>query len=230
MKLIRSIMLLVYILCFSGCISTKVPVLNFDHNAEINSLSTAISISMHSAERNMSGSGFMVFRKPGDIHIILLSPFGTTLFEVYALGDQLTLLYPSQGVAYTGHSDHLPRRGGVHGWHLLRWVMDLKLPDYAKQNGSVERLSFNGQQEKITYEHGLIIAKTNSTGDEVFYGKYSLINGVPLAQEIDIRNKADERILLKLEDPDVNAALDNMAFKPKIDGFKLLPLSALELL
>jgi hypothetical protein len=112
----------------------------------------------------------------------------------------------------------------------MQWFMDFTSPENAKKNGSITNLRLNGQQEKITIEHGLVIAKSTSNGDEVFYGQYSLVNGVPLAHEIDIRNKAEDRILLKLQDPEVNTAMDNIAFKPRLDGLRLLPLSALELL
>lgn len=228
MNLFRLTYTLIVFTILSGCVSTPRQSLTYEHGAVVNSLSTGISLSVHSAEQSMSGSGFMVYRRPDKVHMILLSPFGTTLFEVFALGDRITLVYPSQGVAYSGRLNELPEKGGSQGWHLMRWVMDADPPGKSKPDGTYENINNQGLKEKITIEQGLITSKSNSAGEHIYYGNYTVINGVPLAGEIDIRNKIDDRILLKLQEPEVNTPLEDTAFIPHLDGLKVLPLSAIE--
>jgi uncharacterized protein YaiE (UPF0345 family) len=161
--------------------------------------------------------------------MILLSPFGTTVFEVFALGNQITLVYPSQGVAYTGHLNQLPKKGGVQSWRLMRWTMDADPVGMMKEDGTYGRINNQGSKENITVVNGLITVKTNTDGDKIYYEDYSLINGVPVASEIDIRNKQDDRIRLKFQETEINTHLDDAVFIPRLEGIKLLPLSELEL-
>jgi len=224
-----------YILAFyilfliSSCAHTPPPPLVYNQGAVVETMSTGISLSLQTPERSISGSGFMVYRRPDKIHMILLSPFGTTVFEVFALGNKITLVYPSQGVAYTGPINQLPKKGGAQGWSLMRWVMDADPVGMTKINGTYGRVNNQGSKEDITVINGLITVKSNSDGDKVYYENYSLINGVPVASEIDIRNKQNDRIRLKLQESEVNTHLNDAVFIPRLDGIKLLPLSELKL-
>jgi outer membrane biogenesis lipoprotein LolB len=224
----KALSTLIIFTLLSACATTPMPPLTYNQGAVVQSLSTGVSLSMQSAEQGMAGSGFMVYRRPDKVHLIILSPFGTTLFEVFTLGDQITLVYPSQGIAYSGHVKQLPEKAGSQGWHLMRWVMDSDPLGISKPNGTYERRNHQGQVEKITVEQGLITTKANPNGDQVYYGGYSVISGVPIAAEIEIHNKMDDRIRIKLQEPEINIPLDDAAFVPRLDGLKLLPLSAIE--
>jgi len=229
MNILKNTLALLFLLLITSCAHTPPPPLVYNQDAVVESMSTGISLSLQTSEKSISGNGFMVYRRPDNIHMILLSPFGTTVFEVFALGNQITLVYPSQGVAYTGHINQLPKKGGVQGWSLMRWVMDADPVGMSKKDGTYERVSNQGIRESITVINGLITRKANPDGDQVYYEDYSLINGVPLASVIDIRNKQDDRIRLKLQDIELNTKLNDAVFVPRLDGLKLLPISELEL-
>lgn len=229
MNTLKNIVTVFILLLITSCAHTPNTPLVYNQGAIVETMSTGISLSIHTAERSMSGNGFMVYRRPDKTHLILLSPFGTTVFEVFVLGNQITLVYPSQGVAYSGHFNQLPKKGGTQGWSLMRWIMDADPVGMKKSDGTYERVSSRGSKEDITVANGLITSKTNSNGDKIYYENYSLINGVPVASEIDIRNKQDDRIHLKLQEPEINLHLDDAAFMPRLEGIKLLPLSELEL-
>jgi hypothetical protein len=176
----------------------------------------------------MAGNGYMVFRRPDQLHLVILSPFGTTMMEAFALGERIVLVYPSQTTAYSGRFDELPDKGGLQGWKMMRWVMDSDPSDNQLLTGTVERLNKLGFTEKVIYENGLVTAKTSPGGDKVYYGKYSLINGVPLAAEVEMSNARDDRVRLTMDEPEVNSSVDDSAFMPKLDGMTVLPLSAIQ--
>jgi len=172
----------------------------------------------------------MVYRRPDQLHLVVLSPFGTTMMEAYVLGERITLVYPSQMTAYSGRFDELPEKGGLQGWRMIRWVMYSEPADNKLLNETIERMGKLGFMEKVTFENGLITSKTSPAGDHVYYGKYSVINGVPLAIDLEVRNSLDERVRLTLDEPEVNTHLDDAAFIPKLEGFTVLPLSAIQML
>jgi hypothetical protein len=132
-------------------------------------------------------------------------------------------------MAYSGPISDLPEKSGMPGWRMMRWVMDADPPAVGGVvNGAVERIARQGEREQVTFENGLITAKVTSAGDRVYYSRYTVINGVPLATEIDLRNARDDRLLLTLGEPEVNTPLDDAALLPRLDGMTVLPLSELK--
>ena len=216
-------------LLFLGACATvpKAPLV-FTPGAVANTLSAAVSLSVSSSGRNVSGNGFMVYRRPDQLHLVLLSPFGTTMLEAFAQGERITLIYPSQGVAFSGRYDELPDDSGMQGWRMMRWVMDADPSAQGGQSGTIERPAGQGVVERVTYESGLITEKSNSAGERVFYRNYELANGVPYASELEMLNAKGDRVRLRLEDAEINTALDGAAFTPRLEGLKLLPLSAMQ--
>ncbi|MDD2541244.1 MAG: outer membrane lipoprotein LolB, partial [Desulfuromonadaceae bacterium] len=131
--------------------------------------------------------------------------------------------------AYVGRFDELPEKGGLQGWRMMRWVMDADPgKDGQPTNGTLERTGTLRCSEKVTYENGLITAKESVRGDLVRYSKYSVVNGVPVAAQLDLRNDRDDRIRITLDEPEVNTPLDDAVFVPHLDGFTVMPLSALK--
>jgi len=208
--------------------ATTTPRLSYSAGVSVETLSSAVSMSVHSADRSMSGSGYLVYRRPDKLHLIMLTPFGTTLMEVIAQGERITILYPSSATAYVGRIDELPDKGGLQGWRLMRWVMDVDPPDPGRPDGTVERQGPQGVREQVTYAGGLVTAKSTQNGDQVYYSRYSLVSGVPLANELELRNAREDRIRIVLDEPEVNASLEATAFVPRLDGMTVLPLSALQ--
>jgi hypothetical protein len=171
----------------------------------------------------------MIYHRPDRFHVVMLSPFGSTVLEAFALGEQLTLVFPSQTVAYTGRFDELPDGSGMQAWRLLRWVMDADPAETAGLTGAIERMARAGGRETVVYESGLVAAKTNVAGDRVSYRAHELVNGVPFATELEMQTVYNDKIRLVFNDPEINAALDGTAFVPRLDGMNVLPLSTLPL-
>ena len=74
----------------------------------------------------------------------------------------------------------------------------------------------------------MVTSKESLAGDHVYYSKYFAVNGVPVAAELDLRNGRDDRIRITLDEPEVNASLDDAVFVPRLDGMTILPLSAIK--
>lgn len=221
------IVLCAFFLSLAACVKSMPP-LDYKPGAAVETLSSAVSLSVQTSDRSMGGHGYIVFRRPDQVHLVILSPFGTTLMEVFAAGERITLVYPSQMTAFTGRFDELPEKGGGQGWRMMRWVMDADPPGGATRDGGVERMGRQGFAESVTFRNGLVVSKTNPAGEQVYYEDYAVINGVPIAREVDMRNSAEDRIRLKLDDPEVNTPVDADAFTPRLDGMTILPLAALQ--
>jgi hypothetical protein len=224
-------MIRLFLLCaflvLSAC-SARVPHLDYRPGAVMETLSAAASISVYSSESSISGRGFIVYRRPDKLHLVVLSPFGTTMFEAFALGERVAMLYPSQSVAYVGNVNELQEQGGLQGWRMMRWIMDAEPAANPDFSGSVIRDGKSGFKEQVVFENGLITSKTSPAGDTVYYKKYSVINGVPVASELDLRNDRNDRIRIVLDEPEVNNHIEDAAFMPRLERMTILPLSALK--
>lgn len=227
MPIYRLLKHLLPLLLLAACATVPAPPLDYRPGAVVETLSSAVALSIHTPESGISGSGYLVFRRPDKLHLVVLSPFGTTMMEAFAVGDRITLVYPSKSMAYAGRFDELPDKGGLQGWSLMRWVMDADPHADQHFSGTVERVNKLGFSEKVTFENGLVIAKESSSGDRVQYSKYSAVNGVPVATELDLRNGRDDRIRIVLDEAEVNTPLDNAVFTPHLDGMTVLPLSSI---
>lgn len=221
------VVLMCAFLALTAC-AAKVPQFDYRPGAVVETFSSPVSLSVYTADSGMSGRGYMVYRRPDKLHLVVLSPFGTTLFEAYALGERIAMLYPAQSVAYVGRFDELPEQGGMQGWRMMRWIMDADPAANPAFSGSVTREGTSGFKEQVVFENGLITSKTSPAGDTVFYGSYALINGVPLAKELDLRNDRKDRIRIVLDEPEVNTDIEETAFTPRLEGMTILPLSALK--
>ncbi|MBC7961825.1 MAG: outer membrane lipoprotein LolB [Steroidobacteraceae bacterium] len=226
-KLLMRFLIIAAPLLLAACSMAR-PALVYSPGATVDTLSAAVSLSVTTADSGMSGSGFLVYRRPDQLHLVLLSPFGTTMIEIFSNGEQITLLYPGSSTAYVGRIADLPVKGGLQGWRLMRWVMDAAPSDLPGQNGTIERTGSHGVVEKVTFENGLVTAKSTKNGDKVYYSRYTVAGGVPFAAELDLRNSQDDRIRMVLDEPEVNAPLENAAFLPRLEGVKVLPLSQLK--
>lgn len=219
---------LLLLLCISACATVPTPLLDYRPGAVVETLSSGVSFSVHTSDRSMGGHGYLVYRRPDQLRLVVLTPFGTTLFEAFVLGERITLVYPSQTTAFTGRIEELPDKGGLQGWRMMRWIMDMDTPGESRTSGTVERVSRQGFMEKATFENGLITAKSSPRGEQVFYSKYAVINGVPLPAEIEMRDAREDRIRFTLDEPEINTPLDENAFLPRLDGMSILPLSAIQ--
>ena len=227
-QIVKYLSLYFLILIASGCATVPPANLDYRSGAVVETLASSVSLSIHASDSSMGGNGFMVFRRPDRLHLVVLSPFGTTVLEAFVLGDRITLVYPSQMTAYSGHFDELPDKGGLQGWRLMRWVMDADPAENRQMNETVERMGKLGFIEKVIFQNGLVTSKFSPLGDQVYYGKYSVVNGVPLAAEVEMRNAREDRIRLTLDEPEVNTPVEDASFTPRLDGMTIYPLAALK--
>jgi len=227
MPMYRLLKNLLPLLLLTACATVPTPPLDYRPGAVVETLSSAVSLSIHAADSRMGGSGYLLFRRPDQLHLVVLSPFGTTVMEAFALGDRLTLIYPSRSTAYVGDFNELPDKGGLQGWRMMRWVMDADASGEKPLSGTVERTGTLGFSEKVTFENGLITAKESLTGDLVQYRNYSVVNGVPLAAELDLLSGRGDRIRIVLDEPEVNTPLDDDVFTPQLGGLTVMPISAI---
>lgn len=222
----RFLTIITPLLLLTACSTTR-PALDYTPGATLDTLSAAVSMSVVTADNGMSGSGFMVYRRPDQLHLVLLSPFGTTMLEIFSQGEQVTLLYPGSSIAYVGTIADLPAKGGLQGWRLMRWVMDAAPAPSSETNGTIERPGVQGLSEKVTYENGLVVSKSTADGEQVYYSRYTVAGGVPFAAELELRNAREDRIRIVLDEPEINTSLEEAVFQPRMDGVKILPLSLL---
>lgn len=228
MPLYRLLKFLLPLLLLTSCATVAAPPVNYRPGAVVETLSSAVSLSIRTSDSSMGGSGYLVFRRPDQLHLVVLSPFGTTMMEAFAIGDRITLVYPSRSTAYVGRFDELPDKGGLQGWRLMRWVMDADPHEDYRFGGTVSRVNKLGFPEKVTYENGLVTSKESPAGDRVRYGRYSAVNGVPVAAELDLRNGRDDLIRITLDEPEINTPLEDAVLVPHLDGLTVLPLSAIQ--
>jgi len=213
----------------SGCAGlTPKPPLEYRPGAQVDTLSAAVSLSITKGEQGLGANGFLLYHRPDRMRMVILSPFGTTLMETIVAGEQITVVDNSKGVAFRGLLAELPPQGEGDTWRQARWVMDVPAPGSSLRDGSVERTNSMGLKERVTFENGLMVAKSLPNGDEAHYNDYMVVNGVPLATEIIMYSHNGDRFRIKINDPEVNADLSPQAFTTHLDNLTLYPLSALQ--
>jgi hypothetical protein len=213
----------------SGCaLFAPKPPLVYRPNAQVETLSAAVSLSVMAGEQGMSANGLMLYQRPDRMRMVVLTPFGTTMMEVVIVGSEITILNPPSGKAFTGRVEDLPPRGDLDAWRQARWVMDADPPGSSLRDGTLERVDREGVKEWVTFENGLVVSKRRANGDEARYNDYVAIDGVALATEIIMESASGKRFRIKVNEPEVNAALDPNAFTPQLDNLALFPLSALK--
>jgi outer membrane lipoprotein-sorting protein len=223
------LLLLTALSLVSGCAAfTPKPPLVYRPGAQVDSLSAAVSLSITKGEQGMGANGFLLYRRPDRMRVVILSPFGTTMMETVVAGEQVTVVDNSKGVAFSGLMSELPEQGEGDTWRQARWIMDVPAPGSSLRDGSMERVNSMGQKERVTFENGLVTAKSLANGDEAHYNDYAVVNGAPLATEIIMYGHNGMRFRIKINDPEVNTDLSPDAFTTHLDSLTLYPLSALQ--
>lgn len=230
LKLEYRLLLLISLTLFSsGCMAIRPPAnINVSTGLVVESLSSNASLSYTVTDKSISGSGILMYRKPDQLRVVILSPFGSVLQEVYVSGDLVTIIDPGNGIAFSGNCSDLPDKGDFSAWRYIHWVIDFDQPDYTLRDGVIARVNKYGQSEKAVYEDGFLTSKTIADGGQVKYGKYTTVQGVPLPLEVKYETLAKEKFSILLEDPEVNAPFAESTFKPNLGKFSVYPLSVLK--
>jgi hypothetical protein len=208
-----------------GCAARPVAVtVPLNPAATIDTLTSSVALSIKAGEKGLSGRGYMIMRSPDQFRLVILSPFGTTMAEMFLDGDHLLYVASSQNLAYQGLLSDLPNAPALQGWRLLRWTTERVVPEKAGQE-HLSRRRADGERETIDFDSQGLVLKKNVDGDEVRYEGYQSVDGVPVPTTIEITDRVGITVRITLDEPEVNTALDEKAFVPVLDGVTVLPLS-----
>lgn len=227
---LRPALLLVTMAIFlSGCLAARTPSdLKYANGTVVTSLSSNVSLSYTTPERSISGSGYLMYRKPDQMRVVILSPFGSVLQEVYINCELVTIIDSGNETAFSGNYMDLPDKGDYSGWRYIHWLIDIDPPDSALSNTVIERINRFGQPETAVFENGLLISKTTASGGLVRYGRYTAIQGTPFPLEITYETVAGEKFTIQLEEPEINVSFTDVAFTPNLGKLRVYPLSTLK--
>jgi len=214
------------LLFLAGCAAPpKPPLTGLVPGREVETIQSAITISVKTSHRNMGGRGFLVFKRPDRFHLAVLSPFGPTLADIYSDGERFTCVVPSRQTAYSGRIDELPDRDGLKAWGMMRWVVEP-----APSPGPAlfrDRLNGSGVRERLFYDElGLLVRKETAEGDRVDFRDYRNVDGVALPESIELANPQGDTVRIAFDDPEVNRPVEEKALQPDLAGLTVLPFSS----
>jgi hypothetical protein len=218
-------LLLVTALLLAACAAVPKPVSLPVPGKEVDTLQSPVSIAVKAGGKSIGGRGYLVYQRPDRFHLVLLSPFGLTLFEIFTAGDRITCLIPSKETAYDGNVNELPDQSALRSWGLMRWVAE-RPPATGPVPGVRNGTAPDGRRELVTYdERGLIQMKEDEDGNRVTYGDYTGVNGVALPATVVISDRRGDTVRIVFDEPEVNQPVDESALTPRLEGMTVLPLS-----
>lgn len=188
----------------------------------IETLTASLSLSYSYDERGGSASGFISYRAPDNVKVLLLSPFGTVLQECWINRRHIIIVDPGQNIAFTGMLDELPADGPLRAWRWITWLLDIE----PGGESGICRNRFN-LKESCTVDEGLVTAKRLDSGEEVRYRDHADIDGVMVPREIILDTPEKIRVRIVLDDVEVNRPLNGGTEQPVLEGRKVYPLSML---
>ncbi|HEY6837948.1 MAG TPA: outer membrane lipoprotein LolB [Geobacteraceae bacterium] len=219
-------LLLICQLLLAACATAPKPVTCPLPGKEIDTLQSPISMSVKAGDKTVGGRGYLIYKRPDRFHLVILSPFGLTLLEVYTNGDDITCVVPSKDTAFTGKTTELPDENALRSWALMRWVAD-RPPAAGPLPGSRECLTHDGRREMVFYDKfGLVTKKVNDEGDQVLYRDYADVNGTAVPRTVELTNQRGDAVRIVFEEPEVNQPTDEAALSPNLEGLTVLHLSA----
>jgi len=210
-------------LALTACATVQKPLTGVVPGLEVDTLQSAISISMKTGEHGSAGRGFLIFRYPDRFHVAVLSPFGLTVMDVYSDGERLSCLMPSRQTAYVGRVADLPHVGVLRTFALLKWVV-AREPQADPAVYGTEVVTPAG--DRISYDtFGLMLRKVSPDGDQVTYTGYSNVNGVAFPETFEIKNVYGDTVRVVFDEPEINAPVEQAALAPNLQGLIVLPLA-----
>ena len=225
-RLLTTLLLLCCLLLLAACATAPKPVGCPLPGKEVETLQSPVTISVKAGGQSMGGRGFLIYRRPDRFHLVFLSPFGTTLFELFTEGERLTCIIPSKDKVYSGLATELPPDNPLKSWSLMRWVAELP-PAAGPVPGTIPCRTADGRDELISYDRqGLIKKKETPQGDQVFYSDYTEVNGVAVPGTVELHDHNGYRVRIAFEEPEVNLPLDESLLTPDLKGVTPLPLDS----
>lgn len=224
-----ALLLLLMTALISGCLPARIPSgVDYVDGTVVTTLSSNASLSYASPDRSISGSGFLMYRKPEQMRVVILSPFGSVLQEIYVSGELITIIDSGNGIAFSGSRADLPVKGDFSGWRYIHWLIEFDPPDPSRRTVTVQRINRFGQQEKADLENGLLVSKRTPEAGVVKYSGYSNVQGAPFPSTISYETAAGETFTITLEEPEINVSFTDNAFTPDLSKLRVYPLSVLK--
>jgi hypothetical protein len=210
----------------SACATAPKPAPSVKPGKAVETLSSEVSLSVKSGDKSIGGRGYLIFKRPDRFHLAVLSPFGTTMMDVFVAEDRITCLIPSKQTAYRGRISELPDRNALKGWGMMRWVVDTPPAEEGVRAGTREYLAADGRKELLSYDdRGLLVSKSNEDGDRVTYGEYHDRNGVAFPASIEMVNRQGDTVKIVFDEPEVNQPVEEAALNPVLEGVEVRPLA-----
>jgi len=188
-------------------------------------LRSDVSVAASGAGGSGSARGYLVFKRPDRLHVAILSPFGTSLLELFSEGERITCLIPGKMTAYTGTVADLASRGLLAQWGLLQWVL---APPPVRTGATLTQVvAVAGRTEKVSFYDNGLLERKSADGVEVLYKDYQEVDGVPFAQRVEVTGPKGQRVHVVFDEPEVNRPIEDELLVPKLQGYQVLPLAAL---
>ena len=211
------------LLLLAGCAPRAVSPLVFTPGAVVESVQSEVSLSFSSLQGSGGGRGYLVFQRPDRAHLVVLSPFGTTVMEAFTSGDRLTIVIPSREVAFTGTFNEIPPRAGLQGWKSLRWIVEGESDARGEPGGETVRVNREGKRETVWYNDlGLVARKVTEDGQEVVYREYRSVEGVPFPSAIEFQDRGGTTLKIGFDEPEINKPVAESALQPRLEGITVL--------
>ena len=221
----KSAFAIMLFLLLSGCAAQRpAPLTGIVAGREVETLQSSVSLSVKTAQRSIGGRGYLIFKHPARFHMVVLSPFGLTMADIYSDGERFSFVIPSRQTAYSGRIEDIPDREGLKAWGMMRWVVE-RTP---VAGPAVTRANVNssGVAERLYYdERGLLVRKETEEGDRVEYRDYRNVNGVAVPESIELGNRRGDTVRITFDEPEVNSPVEESALQPNLEGLTLLPFS-----
>jgi hypothetical protein len=209
-----------------GACATTPPAVRFVPGAEVLTLSSSVNVAAKGGARSGSARGYLLFKRPDRLHVLFLSPFGSSIFELFLQGERVTCLIPERMVAYSEESSELAGRDYLATLRLMRWAL-ARPPVPGPSLGARELETEQGSERVFFFANGLVQRKVNQEGEEVIYSDYQMVDGVPFAQRMEIRDGKKGEVKISFDDPEINRPVEDEALSPKLQGYAVVPLALL---
>jgi len=197
------------------------------HGVAIETLQGSVNISLTSPAGQISGNGFLFFKRPDSFRLSILAPFGQIVFDIIVFGERVLCLKESSKSGWQGTVADLPESLGTKVWPLMKWIVEPPHPSGPARERSFTRV--DGTTEKVYYDPaGFVQRKVNGGGDEVLYSDYRIKDAVAIPNRIEINAADGSRLVLTFDDPDLNQPIESGILNPRLDGYKILPLQELQ--
>ena len=221
--ILKNAILLFFLVSLSACATVKQPLVGIVAGREVETIQSAIDITMQAGGHSTGGRAYLIFKHPDHFHMAVLSPFGLTVFEAFSDHDRLTCLVPSKQTAYRGLFSELPENSALKNMFLMKWVV--ASPPLTGPTAANREITAPSGDRFYFDKDGLVGRKVSQQGDEVVYEDYRAINGVAFPNSIVIGNRYGATVKIVFDEPQINLPVEDSALTPNLEGVSVRPLA-----